>query len=176
VFDYQPRLDGRLLELRPAAPDDWDGLFAVGSDPQVWAGHPSRDRHLERNFRAYFDGGLKSGGALIARRAGSGEVIGWSRYSSEFVDAGEIEIGWTFLGRAYWGGAYNAEMKSLMLQHAFRFVERVLFRIAETNVRSRRAAEKIGAKLLPGRPAPSGSDTTAPYVFYCIDREGFGAV
>ena len=55
-----------------------------------------------------------------------------------------VEIGWTFLARAYWGGTYNAELKRLMLDHAFRFVERVLFVVGVTNFRSQKAVEKIG--------------------------------
>ena len=47
--------------------------------------------------------------------------------------------------RTYWGGRYNGEMKRLMLDHAFRFVDSVVFLIAPTNFRSQRAVEKIGA-------------------------------
>lgn len=99
-------------------------------------------------------------------------MLGWSRYSSDFVEPGEVEIGWTFLGRAYWGGPYNAEMKRLMLQHAFRFVDRVIFRIGETNARSRRAAEKIGASLMIGRLVPVATGSV-PYLYYGIDRKAF---
>ncbi len=56
----------------------------------------------------------------------------------------EIEIGWTFVARKYWGGRYNAEMKQLMLDHAFKFVENVVFFVGENNIRSRKATEKIG--------------------------------
>ena len=59
--------------------------------------------------------------------------------------ASEVEVGWTFLARAYWGGRYNGEMKRLMLRHAFRFVNHVVLLIAPTNIRSQRAAERIGA-------------------------------
>ena len=65
--------------------------------------------------------------------------------------ADEVEIGWTFLERAFWGGAINAEMKSLLLGHAFRFVERVVFVVGETNWRSRKAMEKIGGRLIGAR-------------------------
>lgn len=102
----------------------------------------------------------------------SGAVIGWSRYSGEFVDPGEIEIGWTFLGRAWWGGAYNGEMKQLMLAHAFRFVDRVILRIGESNARSRRAAEKIGAKLQPGRRGPEPMPGVV-HLFYAIEKADF---
>jgi RimJ/RimL family protein N-acetyltransferase len=38
-------------------------------------------------------------------------------------------------------------MKQLMLRHAFTDVREVLFTVAERNLRSRRAVEKLGAKL-----------------------------
>jgi N-acetyltransferase len=79
---------------------------------------------------------------LDARR---GELIGTSRYHGHDRARSEVEIGWTFLGRAYWGGAYNGELKRLMLEHAFRFVETVVFVVAAGNLRSRRAVEKLGA-------------------------------
>lgn len=170
--DWQPRLEGRLLHLRPVTAEDFAPLYAVASDPQLWALHPASDRWQEAVFRAYFEDGLASGGALVAVDQASGAVIGWSRYSPEFVEAGEIEIGWTFLGRPYWGGLYNGEMKRLMLAHAFQFVDRVILRIGETNARSRRAAEKIGARLQEGRrgaePMPG-----VVHLFYAVEKADF---
>lgn len=71
-------------------------------------------------------------------------VIGSSRFHGYDADNSEIEIGWTFLARSRWGGAYNGEMKQLMLRHAFRFVKSVIFLVGPRNVRSQRAMEKIG--------------------------------
>ena len=51
----------------------------------------------------------------------------------------EIEIGWTFLARSHWGGTYNGEMKQLMLRHAFKFVNSVIFLVGPQNLRSQRA-------------------------------------
>ena len=56
----------------------------------------------------------------------------------------------TFLARAYWGGAYNREMKRLMLAHAFQFVDRVIFIVGVDNIRSHKAMLKIGG-VLTGR-------------------------
>lgn len=88
---------------------------------------------------------MASGGALIATDAKDDRVIGGSRYHGYNSDQREIEIGWTFLAREYWGGKYNGEMKELMLRHAFTFVDRVIFLIGQENYRSQRAVEKIGA-------------------------------
>lgn len=160
--------------MRPVEASDFDALYAVGADPEVWAVHPDRERYKPDRFRAYFDGGLAARTALVAVDQATAQVIGWSRYSEKNMGPGEVEIGWTFLGRAYWGGAYNGQMKRLMIRHAFQFVERVLLSIGESNVRSRRAAEKIGARALPDRPCPSPQGPGVPYLYYAIERGDFG--
>lgn len=143
-FDLQPVLRGELVVLRPLAPGDFDALFAVASDPLIWEQHPARDRYKGDVFRAFFQEGLDSGGAFLALDAGTGEVLGSSRFYGYDEAASEIEIGWTFLARSRWGGRHNGEMKRLMLEHAFRFVERVVFLVGPDNIRSQRAVERIG--------------------------------
>jgi RimJ/RimL family protein N-acetyltransferase len=143
-FDPQPVLVGDLLELRPLRAEDWAALFRVAGDPLIWEQHPDFDRYQEPTFRKFFDDALKSGGALVAVDRAAREVIGSSRYHGYDAERGSVEIGWTFLARACWGGRYNGEMKRLMLEHAFKWVERVVFIIGPENRRSRRAVEKIG--------------------------------
>jgi RimJ/RimL family protein N-acetyltransferase len=47
-------------------------------------------------------------------------------------------------------------MKRLMLEHAFRFVSRVVFLVGVENFRSQRAVEKIGAVRIGSRPDTNG--------------------
>jgi RimJ/RimL family protein N-acetyltransferase len=145
VFDLQPHLKGELIELRPLKPNDWDELFAVASDPLIWEQHPERDRYKEDVFRVFFKEALDSGGAFVIIDRKTQRIIGSTRFYGFGPKKSEIEIGWTFLARRYWGGRYNAEMKRLLLNHAFRFVESVVFFVGEDNVRSQKAMEKIGA-------------------------------
>ena len=161
TLDLQPQLEGELLALRPLRPDDWEELFAVASDPLIWAGHPDRERYTEPVFREFFRGAIESRGALAVLDRATGRIIGSSRYIWHGPPRDELEIGWTFLARAYWGGTFNGELKRLMLQHAFRFVDRVVFIVGVTNIRSQKAMLKIGGVLtgrrevrpLNGRPA-----------------------
>jgi len=143
-FELQPHLVGDLVELRPLREEDWDGLFEAASNPLVWAQHPAKDRFKEEVFREFFREALDSGGALAAVDRATQRIVGSSRY---FRFDNEIEIGWTFLARSHWGGAYNGEMKRLMLDHAFKFVDRVIFLVGQDNIRSRKAMEKIGGVL-----------------------------
>jgi RimJ/RimL family protein N-acetyltransferase len=154
-MDRQPALRGKLLELRPVRADDFDALYVVASDPLVWEQHPARDRHEESVFRTFFRDALASGGALVAIDRNTEEAIGSSRYDGYDEERSEIEIGWTFLARSHWGGQYNGEIKRLMLEHAFQFVDAVILLIGEENTRSQRAAKKIGGVRVPLRPDQS---------------------
>ena len=145
AFELQPHLKSELLELRPLAPNDWDELFAVASDPLIWEQHPEQDRYKEDVFRVYFKGALESGGAFIIINRETQQIIGSTRFYGYDPDKSEIEIGWTFLARKFWGGRHNAEMKRLLLNHAFKFVESVVFFVGEENIRSQKAIEKVGA-------------------------------
>jgi RimJ/RimL family protein N-acetyltransferase len=160
-FDYQPVLKGDLVLLRPLRPEDYDDLYAVAADPLIWEQHPDRNRHEEAVFQEFFREALASGGALIAIDATTQRVIGSSRFHGYSQERSEVEIGWTFLARSHWGGAYNGEMKQLMLRHAFRFVERVVFLIGPANLRSQRAVEKIGAVRVGSRHNERGRESYA---------------
>lgn len=159
-FDLQPHLKGELVELRPLRREDWNNLFAVACDPLIWEQHPESDRYKEEVFKNFFEGALESGGAFAVIDTKTQQIIGSTRFHGYDPKKSEIEIGWTFLSRKYWGGRYNAEMKRLMLDHAFTFVENVVFFVGENNIRSQRATEKIGAiksgtaeKVYGNRPA-----------------------
>ena len=143
-FDLQPNLKGELIELRPLTPEDWGNLFSVASDPLIWEQHPENDRYKEDVFKVFFREALKSGGAFVIIDKKSQQIIGSTRFYDYAPEKSEIEIGWTFLARRYWGGRYNRELKQLMLAHAFKFVENVVFFVGQNNVRSQKATERIG--------------------------------
>ncbi len=159
AFEYQPVLKGERVELRPLRPQDYHDLYAVAADPLIWEQHPVRNRHEEAVFQAFFKASLASGGALVALDARSQKIIGSSRFYGYSEERSEVEVGWTFLARAYWGGRFNGEMKRLMLSHAFRFVDCVVFIVGLQNVRSQRAVERIGAIRAGMRPDASGRDS-----------------
>jgi len=158
-FDLQPTLKGELLELRPLRPEDFHDLFAVAADPLIWEQHPDNDRYKEEVFKEFFREALECGGAFVAIDRKDGRVIGSSRFHGYDQEKSEIEIGWTFLARSHWGGAFNREMKKLMLGHAFRFVKSVIFVVGAQNLRSQRAVEKIGGVRIGSRLDANGRDS-----------------
>ena len=159
AFDLQPVLRGELLDLRPLRAEDFPDLYAVAADPLIWEQHPVGDRYKEEVFREFFREALESGGTLIAMEANSGRVIGSSRFHGYDEERSEIEIGWTFLARSHWGGVYNGEMKRLMLRHAFRFLDNVVFLVGPQNLRSQKSVEKIGGVRAGSRTDGGGRES-----------------
>ncbi len=95
---------------------------------------------------------------MIAIDSQTGRVIGSSRYDGYDKEKSQVEIGWTFLARSHWGGIYNGEMKRLMLEHAFKFVNNVIFVIGTQNFRSQKAVEKLGAVRVGSTVDSGGAD------------------
>src|ERR1700730_18146497 len=172
-FDLQPTLKGDLIEVCPLTLEDFDAHFAAASDPLIWKQHPENDRHKRAVFQRFFDGAIESEGAFAVIERNSGRIIGSSRYCNLNPAEREVEIGWTFLQRAFWGGAYNRELKSLMLEHAFRFVERVVFVVGENNLRSQKALKKIGATFLRKEQRPGQGGVMTPNVIFQITPDQF---
>lgn len=174
-MDRQPVLEGERLLLRPLARDDWDALFAVASDRELWALHPSHDRWQEPVFREFFDDALAKGGALAIVDKANGRVIGSSRFQFSDQVEGALEIGWSFIARDYWGKGYNAEFKRLMLEHALAQVERVIFRVGSDNVISRKAMANIGARLTELTFVEERAGRPVEHLVYEITREDFAS-
>jgi N-acetyltransferase len=164
-FDRQPTLDGELVAVRPLRQDDFEALHTAAADPLIWEQHPEPGRWRDDEFRTYFDGHLASDGAVAVVEHASGAIIGASRYDN-FDEVSEVEIGWTFLARPYWGGRHNADLKRVMLDHAFGSVDTVVFLVGNQNLRSRRAVEKLGAVV---------KGTRRGLVLYELTKEAFAA-
>jgi len=169
-FDLQPILKGALVHLRPLVIEDFEALYAVASDPLVWEQHPEPLRYRRDVFQKFFDGAMESNGAFAVMDIASGRMIGSSRYYGYYPAQREIKIGYTFVAREFWGAGYNPEMKKLMLDYAFPHVERVLFEIGETNIRSQTAIRRIGAQLIGKADLPGLDGTMRKMVVFEIRR------
>ena len=168
TFDYSPSLTGRVVEVRPLTGADFWELYAVAADPLLWAQHPEPERARLPDFRRFFDTALDQC-ALAVRDRRTGALIGSSRFANHRPDTRTVEIGWTFLARSHWGGPCNADLKDVMLRHAFNFVDRVVFLVHPANLRSQRALEKIGAVLL----GTTLEEERKPYLEFEILSDGY---
>jgi len=163
----QPTLVGETIVVRPMTAHDVEPLYAVASDPLIWAMHPESTRWQRTVFQRFADGALASGGGLVVERRDSGAMIGASRYYEWEPSTRTVVVGFTFLACAHWGDGTNAELKRLMLDHAFTFADAIWFHVGEQNLRSRRAVEKLGAT----RARTVVSDSGVASVHYQLLRD-----
>ncbi|MGE0634775.1 MAG: GNAT family N-acetyltransferase [Pseudobdellovibrionaceae bacterium] len=164
-MDLQPSLTGKLLLVRPLALADFEPLFEVASDPVIWDQHPF-PRFEKNAFIEFFEQAEKSKSGLVVIDQATEEIVGASRYYNQKEN--QIAIGYTFLARSHWGGKFNRELKTLMIEHALLFVGEIFFDIGEHNLRSRRAIEKVGASFVSLQTI-----NEKPYTLYKIDRTNF---
>ena len=173
----QPTLTGEKVWLRPLTADDWDALFVIASDKLMWELHPAHDRWQEPVFREFFENALRYKGAMAMIDRNTGALFGSSRWQGivekSAAEPSSVEIGWTFLARSHWGGAWNREVKRLMIGHALQHVEVVEFHVGESNYRSRRAMEKIGGILSDRTLVVEMVGVQVHHVIYEISRESF---
>lgn len=144
TINLQPTLQDDSVIIRPLKENDFDALYDVAKDPLIWEQHTDA-RYKKEVFEKFFRRAIESGGALVILDKETNQIIGTSRYKPVEGIESAVEIGWTFLARKYWGGTTNKAVKTLMIDHAFRFFEDVILYIDKENFRSQKAAEKIGA-------------------------------
>ncbi|MBK9294801.1 MAG: GNAT family N-acetyltransferase [Oligoflexia bacterium] len=169
-FNLKPTLKEDLITLRPLEINDFDALFLAASDPLIWVLHPSPLRYQVEDFKKYFNYILNTKGALSVIDLKKNKIIGASSYYELDEHTSEVCIGYTFLERAYWGGLYNKEMKNLMLNHAFKYVDHVIFHVDPRNIRSQRAMEKLGATKSGPKPYLKPDGIIRDVYFYQIDK------
>lgn len=146
-FNIQPVLVGEHVMLRPLEAQDFEALYAVASDPEIWAMHPFPDRHQRDVFESFFAGAMASGGAFAIVDKQDGRIIGSTRLANYDATTSEIEIGWTFYARSHWRNGTNRAVKAMLLAHIFPHVDMVVFRVGANNFRSRNAVERLGAQI-----------------------------
>ncbi len=144
-FELPSVLEFKNVRLLPLRETDLEALYRVASDPLIWEQHPNKERYQRPVFEIYFKGAIESKSAFLVSDKTSGKIIGCSRFYDFNAKNKTICIGYTFLSRNCWGKSYNKSLKTVMLNHAFNFVDSVIFHVGHKNIRSQKAMEKLGA-------------------------------
>lgn len=144
-FSVQTILENENVKLIPLWEDDFERLYEVASDPKIWEQHPNKDRYQREVFKNFFQGALESKGAFMILDKSSNEIAGSTRFYDFKDEDNSIFIGYTFYGTKFWGSKLNPQVKKLMLDYIFQFVDKVNFHVGAENIRSQKAMEKLGA-------------------------------
>lgn len=178
-FEFKPTLVGERILVRPLVADDFEELYAAASDPLIWELHPEPLRYQRAVFEErFFKNAVESNSAFVVIDRKTQKIIGSSRYYEWNESLAEVAIGFTFLAKEYWGGTTNRELKRLMLKHAFQWADLVWLHIGKHNVRSRKAAENIGAvfshedeKIINGRKTETAFFRILPIVMEQLEKQ-----
>ncbi|HET7727223.1 MAG TPA: GNAT family protein [Candidatus Limnocylindrales bacterium] len=151
-FDPQPViLTGRLVRLEPLTLDHVERLAEVALDAEIWRWTRDRPGTLAE-LRAYVERALHAASTgsevpFAQIDLATGRAIGSTRFLSIVREERRLEIGHTWVGRAFWGRGHNPDAKRILLAHAFDDLgaHRVEFKTDALNGRSRAALARIGA-------------------------------
>ena len=146
LLNLQPEiLENDLVQLLPLQENDFEKLYKVASDPLIWEQHPNKNRYEKEVFQNFFEGAMESKGAFLIIDKSTGEIAGSTRFYEYDPENKTVFIGYTFYGRKFWGTGFNTQVKKMMLDYAFKAVDKVQFHIGAENYRSQKAIEKLGA-------------------------------
>lgn len=149
TFNIQPtHLQNQFVKLVPLQETDFEELYSVANDELLWEQHPNKLRYQKPVFQNFFEGAMQSQGAFFIRETSTNEPIGSSRFYDYNPETNSILIGYTFIGRKFWGKGYNKAIKKLMMDYAFQYVDTIYFHIGAFNIRSQKALEKIGGEKI----------------------------
>jgi RimJ/RimL family protein N-acetyltransferase len=146
-------IEGSIVRLEPLSLDHVPALAEVALDPSIWRwtlARPTTEAELREWAEATIAGreaGTELPFATIDRA--SGRPIGSSRYMNIVLEHRRLEIGWTWVAKAFQRTGVNREAKLLMLRHAFDTLgcRRVEFKTDALNEPSRTALLGIGARF-----------------------------
>ncbi len=146
------RLAGQHAVLEPLSMAHLDGLTAAARDGELWklwyTAIPAPEgmrAEIERRL------GLQAKGSMLPFTTfdAAGNGVGMTTYMNVDAVHHRVEIGSTWTAAAAQRGPLNTECKLMLLTHAFETLGciAVEFRTHFFNQQSRRAIERLGAKL-----------------------------
>jgi RimJ/RimL family protein N-acetyltransferase len=152
--DLRRRFTGELVVVEPLATVHESGLIAAASEPELFQWLPVDMASSAEAVRGWLRTSLEAAAdrsevPFVILDAGTGRVLGSTRFLELRFEHLRVEIGWTWLTRSAWSTGANVETKLLLLGHAFDHLgcRRVEFKTDARNERSRGALLALGAKF-----------------------------
>ncbi|WP_294231425.1 GNAT family N-acetyltransferase [uncultured Chryseobacterium sp.] len=172
-FSIQTILENEIYQLIPLQQGDFESLYEVASDPKVWEQHPNKDRYRREVFENFFQGAIESGGAFKVVEKATGDILGSTRFYDFDDENNSIFIGYTFYGTKSWGRKINPQIKKLMLDYIFQFIDTVYFHVGKDNIRSRTAMERLGAENQGEQEVAYFGEPSRTNILYQIQKQNW---
>jgi N-acetyltransferase len=151
IFAQPPTLENKRVLLKPLSEEDFEGLYAVGLSPSLWAVSINKIANkgdLQQYLRTAIgqrDAGQAVPFTIIDKR--TNKIAGSTRYGNISFEHKRLEIGWTWLGVEFQKTGLNRACKYELLNYAFEtlHMQRVELKTDALNTQSREAMRKMGA-------------------------------
>lgn len=147
MLDRTLTLENETVLLRPLSRQDFPFLKKISTQPDMWI-YFTHDLSLPDDFEQWAAGHFSEERLqfTVIEKA-SGQIAGSTGFGNYFPRDQRIEIGWTWLGKDFWGKGINPAMKKIMLDYCFDTLKmkRVEFKTDVLNVPARKALQSIGA-------------------------------
>lgn len=89
-------LENELASLKFLTQKDFEKLYAVASNPEIWAQHPDSSRYTSKGFSTYFDKLMATDCPFLIKDRRSNDVIGASSFYEYDIKQKSVAIGYTF--------------------------------------------------------------------------------
>ena len=166
MIDFEVDLVTSSISLIQTKTSHFDELYLVASNPIIWAQHPESDRWKKDKFTAFFNNAIKNElGCFSIFDNNNNKFFGLTRFYSYDASDKAVRIGYTFIAPKYWGTSTSNQINEMTLDYIFKYLNKVYFDIGEYNLRSRKATEKLGAKLF--------SNNGDGMVVYLLDKNTY---
>lgn len=181
--DYPPEpvtLTGTHVQLLPMEKKHSSGLQEAVKDGELWRlwyTFVPTPKEMDNWILKALDeqqSGISCPFVIVTKA--DNRIVGTTRYMNIEKEIRRLEIGTTWYSKSVQRSALNTECKLLLLEHAFEHLKclAVEFRTHRLNVQSRRAIERLGAKLdgiLRNHRFSSNGTVRDTAVYSIIDNE-----
>ena len=147
------KLRGNYVYLHFLSLEHRDIIRSLATDERIWEFNKMLiiDENFNSSYDEYFHTALDRnalGGqlAFVIKRVTDNSIIGMTRLYEINEKEKTAVVGHTWYIPSLWGKVYNRECKLLILQYVFEEMKfnRAELRVAQQNLRSQKAVEKIG--------------------------------
>jgi len=147
-------LEHDLVRLEPLTLEHYDGLAEISQDPALFRYMTFDNITAPGRLRAWMEqvvtGEMPRGETVTfaIRELAGGRIAGCTSYMDIHPKDRGVEIGRTWVGKAYQRTAVNTTAKYLLLRHAFEVLgaNRVQLKTDERNLQSQAAIARLGAQ------------------------------
>lgn len=137
-------LENDYILLRPISEQDFSLLQALADDPSLWI-YFTQDLSVESDFLKWVDPAMQAQRLqFVVIEKERNQIVGSTAFGNYSSADQRIEIGWTWLGRAFHGSGINLQMKLLMVRYCFEVLnlKRVEVKTDVLNLPARKALIK----------------------------------